>query len=159
MTRTVQLLRHDAYNCTITSAWRVQLYNYCWNQACWWPIRFENFDIVVITLLLLLLLLYDADKYVQSPPFDHTSPLPILGKRRFYSLNETFDITQSPPPSNCLVIFLPEKVICISSWPIFIQNIFHFDMGRWTRRASTCPVILYCFKTDPRFFLIFCPLD
>ena len=28
MARTVQLLRHDAYNCTITTAWRVQLYNY-----------------------------------------------------------------------------------------------------------------------------------
>ena len=48
MTRTVQLLRHDAYNCPITSAWRVQLSNYGWNQACWWPIRFKNFDIVVI---------------------------------------------------------------------------------------------------------------
>ena len=48
MTRTVQLLRHDAYNCPITSAWRVQLSNYGWNQACWGPIRFENFDIVVI---------------------------------------------------------------------------------------------------------------
>ena len=32
MTRTVQLLGHDAYNCPITSAWRVQLYNYGWNQ-------------------------------------------------------------------------------------------------------------------------------
>ena len=42
MTRTVQLLRHDAYNCPITSAWRLQLYNYGWNQACWWPIRFEK---------------------------------------------------------------------------------------------------------------------
>ena len=52
MTRTVQLLRHDAYNCPITSAWRVQLYNYGWNQACWWPIRFENFDIVVIRSLI-----------------------------------------------------------------------------------------------------------
>ena len=51
MTRTVQLLRHDAYNCT-TSAWRVQLYNYGWNQACWWPIRFENFDIVVISFVI-----------------------------------------------------------------------------------------------------------
>ena len=51
MTRTVQLLRHDAYNCTITSAWRVQLYNYGWNQVCWWRIRFENFDIVMITML------------------------------------------------------------------------------------------------------------
>ena len=50
MTRTVQLLRHDAYNCPITSAWRVQLSNYGWNQACWWPIRFENFDIVVIMI-------------------------------------------------------------------------------------------------------------
>ena len=52
MTRTVQLLRHDAYNCPITSAWRVQLSNYGWNQACWGPIRFENFDIVVINLLI-----------------------------------------------------------------------------------------------------------
>ena len=49
MKRTVKLLRHDAYNCIITSPWRVQLYNYGWNQACWWPIRFENFDIVMIT--------------------------------------------------------------------------------------------------------------
>ena len=48
MTCTVQLLRHDAYNCPITSAWRVQLSNYVWNQACWGPIRFGNFDIVVI---------------------------------------------------------------------------------------------------------------
>ena len=51
MTRTVQLLRHDVYNCPITQAWRVQLSNYGWNQACWWPIRFENFDIVVINSL------------------------------------------------------------------------------------------------------------
>jgi len=41
----VQLLRHDAYNCTITSAWRVRT-----NQGCWWPIRFENFDIVMIRI-------------------------------------------------------------------------------------------------------------
>ena len=33
MTRIVQLLRHDAYNCTITSAWRVQLYNYGFVEA------------------------------------------------------------------------------------------------------------------------------
>ena len=52
MTRTVQLLRHDAYNCPITSAWRVQLSNYGWNQGCWGPIRFENFDIVVISLVI-----------------------------------------------------------------------------------------------------------
>ena len=49
MTRTVQLLRHDAYNCPIKSAWCVQLYNYGSNQGCWWTIRFENFDIVMIT--------------------------------------------------------------------------------------------------------------
>ena len=36
-------------------AWRVQLYNYCLNQGCWWPIRFEIFDIVMILWLLLLL--------------------------------------------------------------------------------------------------------
>ena len=47
-----KLLRDDAYNCPITSAWRVQRYNYGWNQACWWPIRFENFDIVVINGLI-----------------------------------------------------------------------------------------------------------
>ena len=52
MTRTVQLLRHDAYNCTITSAWRVQLYNYGSNQGCWWLIRFKTFDIVMITKLI-----------------------------------------------------------------------------------------------------------
>ena len=57
MTRTVQLLRHDAYNCPITSAWRVQLSNYGWNQACWGPIRFENFDIVVIISIIAQLFL------------------------------------------------------------------------------------------------------
>ena len=60
MTRTVQLLRHDAYNCTITSAWRVQLYNYGWNQACWWPIRFENFDIVMIMWIIIV---WEIEKY------------------------------------------------------------------------------------------------
>ena len=30
----------DVY-CPITQAWRVQLYNYGWNQGCWWPIRLE----------------------------------------------------------------------------------------------------------------------
>ena len=66
MTRTVQLLRHDAYNCpitaeiravvdqSITSAWRVQLSNYGWNQGCCGPIRFENFDIVVINCIIVL---------------------------------------------------------------------------------------------------------
>ena len=34
---------------------RVQLYNYGWNQACWWPIRFENFDIVVIIITMMTL--------------------------------------------------------------------------------------------------------
>jgi len=56
MTRTVQLLRHDVYNSTVTSAWHVQLYNYDWNQACWWPIRFKNFDIVVISNIITLTL-------------------------------------------------------------------------------------------------------
>ena len=54
MMRIVQLLRHDAYNCTIISAWRVQLYNYGRNQACWWPIRFENFDIVMIIIIIII---------------------------------------------------------------------------------------------------------
>ena len=57
MTRTVQLLRHDAYNSTITSAWPVQLY-YCGpNQGCWWPIRFENFDVVIIIISLFTFIL------------------------------------------------------------------------------------------------------
>ena len=57
MTRTVQLLRHDAYNCPITSAWRVQLSNYGWNQVCWGPIRFENFDIVVIIIIIIMMMM------------------------------------------------------------------------------------------------------
>jgi len=57
MTRTVQLLRHDAYNCPITSAWCVQLSNYGWNQACWWPIRFENFDIAMIMIIIIVILI------------------------------------------------------------------------------------------------------
>ena len=52
MTCTVQLRRHDAYNCTITSPWRVQLYNYGSNQGCWWPITFKNFGIVVIIIII-----------------------------------------------------------------------------------------------------------
>ena len=58
MTRTVQLLRHDTYNCPTTSAWRVQLSNYGWNQACWWPIRLENFDIVVIIIIIIIIIIY-----------------------------------------------------------------------------------------------------
>ena len=57
MMRTVQLLRHDAYNCTITSAWRVQLYNYGSNQGCWWPIRFENFDIVMMMMMMMMMII------------------------------------------------------------------------------------------------------
>ena len=57
MTLTVQLLRPDAYNCTITSAWRVQLYNYGWNQGCWWPIRFKNFDIVIIIFIIIIVII------------------------------------------------------------------------------------------------------
>ena len=57
MTRPVQLLRHDAYNCTITSAWRVQFYYYGWNQACWWPIRFGNFDIVMIMIMIIIIII------------------------------------------------------------------------------------------------------
>ena len=44
----VQLAELDDAYCPITQAWRVQLYNYGSNQGCWWPIRFENFDIVMI---------------------------------------------------------------------------------------------------------------
>ena len=44
----VKLLRHVAYNCPITSNWRVQLL--CSNKGCLWPIRFENFDIVMIRI-------------------------------------------------------------------------------------------------------------
>ena len=72
--RYIQLLKLDAEKepkcnyreldyayCPITQAWRVQLYNYKrmynydWNQACWWPIRFENFDIVMIMAITCLL--------------------------------------------------------------------------------------------------------
>ena len=55
--RTVQLLGHDAYNCTITSAWRVQLYNYGSNQGCWWPIRYKNFDIVMIIIIIIIIMI------------------------------------------------------------------------------------------------------
>ena len=42
------------YNCTITSTWHLQLYNYGSNQGCWWPIRFENFDIVMIITIIIV---------------------------------------------------------------------------------------------------------
>ena len=33
--------------------WRVQMYNYGSNQGSWWPIRFENFDIVMIIIIII----------------------------------------------------------------------------------------------------------
>ena len=59
MTRTVQLLRHEAYDCTITSAWHVPLYNYGSNQGCWRPIRFENFDIgmIIISIIIIIIII------------------------------------------------------------------------------------------------------
>lgn len=42
-------------------------------------------------------------------PSDHNCLLPILEKIRLYSLNETFDITQRLPTSNCLVSFVLGK--------------------------------------------------
>ena len=49
-----------------------------------------------------------------------------------------------------------EKVIWMTSWPLFIQNRFHFDMGPGTRCASICSVLWNCFKTGRWLFLIFC---
>ena len=44
-------------NCPVTSAWRVQLSNYCSNQGCWWPIRFENFDIVMMMMMIIIIVI------------------------------------------------------------------------------------------------------
>ena len=37
--------------------WRVQMYNYGSNQGCWWPIRFENFDIVMIIIIIVIIII------------------------------------------------------------------------------------------------------
>ena len=33
------------------------MYNYGWNQARWWPIRFENFDIDVIIIIIIIIII------------------------------------------------------------------------------------------------------
>ena len=98
-------------------------------------------------------LLFFADEYVRFTSSDHSGPLPILDKRRPYSLNETYDITQSLSLSNCLVfIFFWEKVTCMTCWTPFIQNRFLFDIGRRILCVSIRSVLLSCFKTVYRFF-------
>ena len=73
--------------------------------------------------------LYDADEYVQFTPSYYTNPLPILDKRRLYSLNESLDITQKLPPTNCLVIFVLGKSYLNDRFSFKIDFMFTWAVG------------------------------
>ena len=151
MTRTVQLLRDDVYNWKITSAWRVQLHNYGWNQGCWWPIRFESFDIVVIIIIIVIII--TIKKCVILLPKTSLSTYIIQLRKE---LNDVLNDWTFPRQTKTLQEWTKGFIysqIMEMKWPENSRNLLQFDHSGENRPSKQSA--LFAFFTNPtiQFFL------